>query len=516
MNNKKSALKISLKNWYHKLQCIDLNFLQQITNFIELITFSYKNYKSSGFILHLGIKKQTYAYGQQVCGWLSLKHQQNSAQEIRILSGKSIRKVAYGANMVVILTENDGQIYIAGNHKYWPKSADQNGQEMRLISKTKQFKDIACGHSHVLCLEDNGHLYTIGWNRFGQCTSTIEYDYENLIDTELTNIRTIACGWMHSLAVTDDNRLFGWGCNLYKQITDETDTKITKPYLMIASYDDHYLYINDKYENISAGECFTLAITTKNEIRHFQNHFYVDDFSVSKFGDSISRIQKSNFQVTEILSLSSANLTCILYENHQNLSTIFFIFDPQSLLSLTMIEVTNFQEIFYKFSTIPITFGWCENIGRYDSNLYHYFMSESISATFDCPDSEVNDLRFEFPHDDDNDDDTKKGIRYIYVQRSYLRMVSEYFNRMLSNEWNRQKSIRITTISYDIFYQYIQLLYFGKIQLNEQNIEKFLDLAECFLDKNLKEFCRNYLKQNSSQFDSNVMIELFSRFNIDD
>uniref|UniRef100_A0A6P6Y2E2 Uncharacterized protein LOC113792768 n=1 Tax=Dermatophagoides pteronyssinus TaxID=6956 RepID=A0A6P6Y2E2_DERPT len=389
----------------------------QVTNFIELIAFLHKDYKSSGFIFHLGMEKQTYAYGQPVCEWLSLKHRQNYPQKIEILSGKSIRKVAYGFEMVVILTEN-GQIYIAGNSSQWPRSVDD--VEMRLLSKTKHFKDIACGRAHALCLEDNGNLFTIGdnWYQNGKEIA----DYENLIDTELTDVHTIACGWMHSLAIKFYNSLYGWGMNTSNQIANKY-VFINHPFLMMA--EGQY---SDGYENVSAGLGLTLAITSKKEIR--------------QFGNSSIDFLKSKFKIIEMLTLASAKLTCFLYENYHG-RTEFYIFDPQSLLSPLTIVATNFQEIFEKFLTKPITFGWSMNTDGFYSNFYHYSMSESITATFNCPDSDVNDLRFELPND--NDDDTKKGSRYIYVQRSYLRMVSEYFNRMLSNEWNDQKRTVITS-----------------------------------------------------------------------
>uniref|UniRef100_A0A6P6YCP7 Uncharacterized protein LOC113797008 n=1 Tax=Dermatophagoides pteronyssinus TaxID=6956 RepID=A0A6P6YCP7_DERPT len=421
---KPSALKISLKNWYHKLHRIDLNFLRQVTNFIELITFINPELESKGFIFYHGMKKQTYAYGEKVCEWLSLKHRENYPQKIEILSGKSIRKVAYGSNMVVILTENDGQIYLAGGSSLWPKSSND---EMRLLSKTKHFRDIACGGLHMLCLEENGHLYTIGCNDYGQCTSTKDYDFENLIDTELTNIRTIACGWMHSLAITDDNRLLGWGMNFSKQIANDNSKKITKPFLMMAEgqYDD-------KYESITAGHEFTLAITTRKLVRCFQNNR--DNFERRII---LTFKNEYDFKAIEVLSLASTGLISFFYENHDDCTNIV-IFDQYSSSSSKTIEANNFQEMLDKFFIKPITFGWSMNTSEVDLNLYHYQMSESIEATFDLPDSDVNDLRFEFLNV--NDDNTKKRSRYIYVQRSYLRMVSEYFNRMFSNEWNDQKT----------------------------------------------------------------------------
>ena len=511
-SSKKSPFVVSLNLFNDKLRWIDQHFLRSVTHFIELTQFVHQKPKSDGFIFTT-MHKKTYAYGLTVCRWLSLKYKFDEPQEIQMLARKSFKKVVYGSNMVVLLTENYGQIYLAGDSSYWPKpaSASSSNTTLRLLSETKRFTDIACGHSHVLCLEDNGHLYAIGWNYYGQCTSEKDYDYENLIDTGLTNVKAIACGWFHSLAIVDGGKLYGWGQNKYGQINALIGEKFVRPRLMRKSLSLH----ENIFTAITAGDGHTFAIRSDRSIFGWGTKYY--DFMQKTYGrggicdkNKFLKIQSiMDYGTRQLLSIPSSNITLHLNEKYSQFH-IYGSFDSNEPWTRKAGPRATMDAVIREFSQTPFTFGWSVNPIRFTIHHYHHILTESIVNTFDRQDLELNDLRFEFPEE--------KSGKYIHVQRSYLRLVSPYFERMLSTVWNGKNAVKITTVSYDIFFQYIRLLYFGQIHIDNTNVESFLDLAQCFLDDKLMRLCKHHVYMNRCQLKLNSdeqLEEFFQHFNID-
>uniref|UniRef100_A0A6P6XYE8 RCC1 and BTB domain-containing protein 2-like n=1 Tax=Dermatophagoides pteronyssinus TaxID=6956 RepID=A0A6P6XYE8_DERPT len=155
----------------------------------------------------------TYAFGEDICTWLSLIHDPTQPKQINILNRKKIIQVDSGKEFVVMLT-CDGQVYLASENSDW-----QTNNTLRLISTgDDRFQMIACGSNHLLLLRRDGHLFALGANTYGQLTGSSESSYETLVNTGLMNVEIIVCGWHHCLTLTNKNEFYSWGRNSNGQL----------------------------------------------------------------------------------------------------------------------------------------------------------------------------------------------------------------------------------------------------------------------------------------------------------
>jgi RCC1 and BTB domain-containing protein len=67
---------------------------------------------------------------------------------------------------------------------------------------------------------------------------------------------------------------------------------------------------------------------------------------------------------------------------------------------------------------------------------------------------------------------------------------------MFSNNWSENKTneIEITHYSYDVYYAFLKYLYSGSVVINPEKAIDLLDLANSYLEKELKEKCVNVIK----------------------
>ncbi|OTF81138.1 RCC1 and BTB domain-containing protein, partial [Euroglyphus maynei] len=108
--------------------------------------------------------------------------------------------------------------------------------------------------------------------------------------------------------------------------------------------------------------------------------------------------------------------------------------------------------------------------------------------------------------------------RSIFVHQWFLQLSSTYLDRMLSGEWMKtmlttdnhnddngkiRKKIQLRTYSYEVFYAYLRYLYTDILEFpetttttSEQTLIELLDLANCYLDLELKQKCINMMRHN--------------------
>nr|XP_027198015.1 RCC1 and BTB domain-containing protein 2-like [Dermatophagoides pteronyssinus] len=166
------------------LKDIDPEFIPNIVS-----VFKISSHDSDMGFLFITNNNATYAYGEEICKWLSLQHNPKQPQQIDILNGKKIIQANSGYNFVVVLTD-DGRVYLASGDSNW-----QTNNTFRLISiGNDRFEMIACGQHHLLLLQQEGTVFALGENEYGQLTGNLPESYDELVDTGLNNVKIIACG----------------------------------------------------------------------------------------------------------------------------------------------------------------------------------------------------------------------------------------------------------------------------------------------------------------------------------
>ena len=113
---------------------------------------------------------------------------------------------------------------------------------------------------------------------------------------------------------------------------------------------------------------------------------------------------------------------------------------------------------------------------------------ESLSKSFNDPTN--SDLRF------------KIEGRVIYVQKWFIKICCKYFERMLSSEnnWSESDSneIIIKDYSYNVYYAFLKYIYTDSVDIRAEEAIDLLDLADCYLEDDLKQKCVHLIRNNLS------------------
>ena len=86
----------------------------------------------------------------------------------------------------------------------------------------------------------------------------------------------------------------------------------------------------------------------------------------------------------------------------------------------------------------------------------------------------------------------------IYVHRWFLKISSKYFDRMLSDTWCQpdKSQIEIHDYSYEIYSANLRYIYTDVIEVTLEEAVELLDLANCYLEDDLKQKCINIIRHN--------------------
>ena len=424
----------------------------------------------------------TYAFGDDICTWLSLIHDPTQPKRINILNNKKIIQVDSGEEFFAILT-CDGKVYLASENSDW-----KTNNSLRLISTGDDcYKMIACGYNHLLMLRQDGHLFAIGDNKYGQITGSSESSYETLVNIGLTNVEKIACGLWHCLALTNTNEFYSWGINLNGQLGLGDKNERRMPSLVSFKND----LINNPIKSIVAGT--------------FHSLFLLKDGHIFGFG-----YLQLGIKVTVPTKIPLENVQNVACKNNLDFSLALvdssqyhvwgedensFWSQPQKLNG----QLKSFADASAMISKYSRTYGLTSTIDVFESK--GSILNRSINQLFNNP----QNYDFEFII----------GDKRIMACKSFLKSASRYFFRTFFRNWRHKDSVTIEYYSYEIFYSYIRMLHDGYIRIDINNIAELIDLAHFYDDKQLMKYCQTFIHKNLTQHSIHSLIPLIINYKLD-
>ncbi|KAH9414009.1 RCC1 and BTB domain-containing protein 1 [Dermatophagoides pteronyssinus] len=460
------------------LKDIDEEFIRIIESIFKITAL---NDKKIGFLFITN--DATYAYGEEICKWLSLQHDPKQPQQIDILNGKKIIQVDSGNEFVVVLTD-DGLVYLASFNSNW-----KTYNTFRLISTCDddRFEMIACGYYYLLLLRQDGNVFALGSNSMGQLTGNLHSSYDTFVKTGLNNIKIIACGSLHSLALTNTNQIYSWGWNNKGQLGLGDRNNRRTPSLV--SFPDGS--IDSPIKNIVAGLGHSL--------------FLLEDGQIFGCGHGQGNINKQNAKVPTKIPVE--NVQSVACKNHQIISLaldhsshyyawgrVKKKFFPPRKLDCGPKSFAAASVMLYKSS---ITYGLTSTIYTFESNYPISFI-----GLLDNP----NNYDVEFII----------GDKRILALKCYLKMSSKYYSQMFSGEWQENNNrVVIDAYSYDVYYSYLRMLHTGRIQINQSNIAEFIDLANCYGDEQLMKHCQTFMRMVLNGGTLFTYLPLISKYKLD-
>lgn len=440
-----------------------------------------------------------FAFGKNENGCLGLGHKNDVSdepQEINELTGKEIIGLAHGLKHVVALTIN-GEIYTWGDNNYGQLGTMNmfESSTPRLVGE--QIISVQCGANHTLALTESGQIFAWGRNNYGQIglgTNTNQMVPSKVIKLEPHFMTAIACGHNFSMALTSKGELFTWGNNSFGQLGNGNCTHQTMP---VAVKPIPGIVIKD----IVCGANHSLLLMNNGEIWSFgrNEHGQLGCPSVPvNEGSSVPVKVVCSNRFQSITSHFASNISVAMSQCGYcfvwgELSTICGE-EKQPVREPRETPLNSFNDVFAVYCTRKNT----------PSNLWleeEFYNSMNANASNSKPSNRVVE-KLAACFNDQSSGDLEFWIdgRPIYAHRWFLKITSKYFERMLSELWLKPESnkIEISDYSYTIFMAYLRYLYTDCIEVNLDETIELLDLADCYLEDNLKEKCVNIMRNNIS------------------
>ncbi|KAH9414007.1 RCC1 and BTB domain-containing protein 1 [Dermatophagoides pteronyssinus] len=471
---------VDIELFQNDLKDIDQEFIQSIESIFKISSSN----KKMGY-LFMTNNNTTYAYGDDICKWLSLKHDPKRPKQINILKDKKIIQVDSGHDFVAVLTD-DGLVFLASSDLKW-----KTDNTFRLITTgNDRFEMIACGWKHLLLLRQDGTVFALGDNEYGQLTGDSESSYDELVDTGLNNVKIIACGWCHSLALTNTNEIYSWGWNEYGQLGLGDRNNRRTPSLV--SFPDGS--IDSPIKNIVAGARHSLFLLEDGQI-------FGCGYGQRPINDNEQDAKvPTKIPIEIVQSVACKNYHLISYAlDHSSHYYEWGRFSNKELL--TFKKLNGRPKSFAAASAIvyesPITYGLTSTIETYES---HVTISNIV--LFNNPDN----YDVEFVIDD----------KPILASKCYLKMASKYFSRMFSGDWKNTDSVVINDYGYDTYYSYLRMLHDDYIRIKQSNIAELIDLANCYGDERLMKLCRTFIQTDLNKQTLFTYYPLIDKYEIDE
>ena len=182
---------------------------------------------------------------------------------IENLCGKDLKKVVFGCQFFVVLTESN-ELYTGGSCLY---GRCGNGiksniccKPQKIFSEEQVIVDIRCGLVFTAILTDKQQIYAFGLLFVGN---------EPILSPTLIriseNITSISCGHYHVLALSQMGKVYAWGGNESGQLGLKHNNNESKPKLI-------EMPNNVSVKQISCGKDFSLLLTTDGRIYAFGNN----------------------------------------------------------------------------------------------------------------------------------------------------------------------------------------------------------------------------------------------------
>ena len=465
---------VDIELFQDDLKDIDREFIPSIVSIFKISTHA----REIGF-LFITNNNTTYAYGDDICKWLSLKHDPKRPQQIGILNGKKIIQIDSGNEFVVVLTD-DGLVYIASSEPRW-----QTNNTFRLISTgNDRFEMIACGQFHLLLLRQDGTVLAMGCNSKGQLTGNSDSSYKIFVKTGLKNVKIIACGFGHCFALTNKNKLYSWGWNCSGQLGLGNTFDRRKPSVVPFINGS----INSPIKNIIAGPYHSL--------------FLLEDGQIFGCGLGQRHINDNKQDSKMATKIPIENVQSVACKNNLDLS---FAMDKSynyyvwghGVNKLSPEKLNGQLESFVAASILllesPITFGL---------------------TTIDTCDLKSNNQLFNNP--DNYDVKFVIDDKPILASKCYLKMASKYYSQMFSGDWKNTDSVVINDYGYDTYYSYLRMLHDDYIRIKQSNIAELIDLANCYGDERLMKLCRTFIQTDLNKQTLFTYYPLIDKYEIDE
>ncbi|KAH9500993.1 RCC1 and BTB domain-containing protein 1, variant 4 [Dermatophagoides farinae] len=481
---------IDIDLFQYSLKKIDRKFLRTVVSIFSFLFFVIKK----EFVLMT--KESTYAYGEEICSWLSLEHDMTKPQRISCLDDMKIVQVDYGRDFFAILT-HDGQVFLASD----VKSKWKTNKTLRLINTGNDcFKMIACGWMHLLLLRQDGHVFAMGDNSRCQITGHQQSSFESMIHIDkLENVERITCGLFHSFSITNKGEIYSWGSNDCGQLGHDDKKNRNTPCLVSFPNDDS-TRINDIAANyqhslflFENGQLWGCGSNENGQLglgfRKFQS--YLTKIPIENV-QQIACSKSSPFLPSVFSSISLAYDGSSYYAWGKTSNGIY-----SSPIKLCYSH-SSFLAASATFLSSPDTFGLTSIIHEFKSHDPISYQCKSIIKLFDNQDS----YDVEFIID-------KKRIKAC---KCYLKSASEYYRRMFSGNWSENDQVPIENYSYDTYYAYLRMLHTGKIHINRQNITELVDLANCYGDERLMKYCETFIRSDLNEQTMPTFLPLINKY----
>ncbi|XP_054155257.1 RCC1 and BTB domain-containing protein 1-like [Oppia nitens] len=431
------------------------------------------------------------------------------------------------SNEVLMITEDD-RCWAFGTNRYGCLGLDHNREtpEPQMVNELchKQVMDIAYGYKHVLALTANGDLYSWGNNTFGQLGNgtNIECFHPTLTGKRIVRI---SCGANYSQVLTQSGEVFSWGRNNYGQIGNGTHANQMVP-IKVPGFD------GQKISNVSCGSAHSLALTESGQVYGWGNNA----FGQLGIGNNLHRNEPVK---VDLKSISIKDMVCGLY--HSLLLSITgdiyaFGFNDCGQLGTGNTESVNVAvkvSSQHKFVEIGSEF-WCNISTGVTQNGFCYVWGEclnedTISTPRETPFKTIHDifavmskrkitykpmnftkrrernrviesLSKSFNDPFNSDLCFKVENKVIYVQKWFVKICCQYFDRMFSTDtkWSESESneIVIKDYSYSVYYAFLKYIYTDLVEISVDEAIDLLDLADCYLEDELKQKCVQLIKNN--------------------
>ncbi|KAH7637980.1 hypothetical protein HUG17_9084 [Dermatophagoides farinae] len=479
---------------------IDQEFLQSV---ISIFSFFPLIFYKIQFLLMT--KDATYAYGKEICSWLSLEDDMEAdsiweminhmikPQRISCLDDMKIVQVDYGRDFVAILTD-DGRVYLASDDSNW-----KTNKTLRLISNDNhRFKMIACGQYHVLMLRKDGHVFAMGCNSCGQITGNEKSSYESMVHIDkLENVKLIVCGMSHNFSLTNNGEIYSWGSNHCGQLGLGDNEDRDTPCLVAFSNDD---LINIRIKDIVAGRIFSLFLFENGQLwgcgSNNNGELGFDyDYQRSKLTKiPIENVKQIVCSKEHNFSIAHDGSSYYAWGRAECAEKLYLKTSPEKLNG----HPTSIVAASAMILSSKITFGL-------KSTIYVFGSHDSIS--YQC--KSVNQL---FDNQDSYDVEFSIDKKHIKACKCYLKSVSEYYRLMFSGNWSENDQVIINDYSYETYYAYLLMLHTGEIQINRQNITELVDLANCYDDETLMKCCEKFIWNDRNEQTIPTYLSLINKY----
>jgi RCC1 and BTB domain-containing protein len=416
-----------------------------------------------------------FSYGINSNGCLGLGHNNavNEPQVVNELRDKQVIDIKSGGEHVLVLTKC-GQCYSCGYNNYGQlgiETTDQSNQFKRIYGlNDKHIIGMSCGLNHSLVLLESGEVYAFGYNGSGELglDNNVNQSIPSLVNGfNSEKVKAISCGSNHSLALTESGLLFSWGANSYYQLGLTGHQSIPSK----VNFTDGVII-----KKIVCGPNHSLILTNMGKIYAFGYNASGQIGNGDQNNQSIPIRININAKIVDISSGISNNISIAKSENGN--CYVWGECRNDCVISPKETRFESMFEIYSIYAKIAIT----QELLSLEEKPVVNRLIESISGLFD--DQKDSDFKFKFK------------VKEIFVHKLILKTRCEHFRKMFSNDWNENKTneIEIPDYSYDVYYAFLKYLYSGSVVIKPEEAIDLLDLANSYLEEELKEKCVNLIK----------------------